>query len=161
MLASIAVEYAVEHLSTMLWDELLPLLEANHDEVSYYKDFAVDPNREIYQAIDEAGGMRIYTARTHGHLVGYMAVFVNPSLHHRSIKMAALDVVYVDPSQRGTRVGVDLIRYAHDCLRAEGTAVIFQHVKKRADLNIGPLLHRHFGYTSVDEVWALRLDRED
>ncbi len=160
MLASIAVEYAVEHLSEMLWAELLPLLEANHDEVSYYQDFAVDPARDLYQAIDEHGGMRIFTARTHGALVGYMSVFVNPSLHHRSVRMAALDVVYVDPGHRGTRVGIDLIRFCHDALRAEGVSVIFQHVKKRADLNIGPLLKRHFGYQSVDEVFALRLDRK-
>lgn len=160
MLASIAVEYAVEHLSPELWDELLPLLEANHEEVSYYQDFPVEPAKELYQAIDRNGGMRIFTARTFGRLVGYMAVFVNQSLHHHRVRMAALDVVYVDPQHRGTRVGVDLIRFCHSSLQAEGVSVIFQHVKKRADLNIGPILSRIFGYESVDEVFALRLDRK-
>lgn len=161
MLASIACEFAVEHFTEAFWAEILPLLEANHDEVSYFQDFPLDPAKDAYQAIDEHGGIRIYTARSFGTLHGYMVVFVNPSLHHRSIRMAALDVVYVDPLQRGSRMGVDLIRFAHDRLREEGVSVIFQHVQKRGDLNIGPLLKWHFGYAEVDAVFALRLDRKE
>ncbi len=165
MLSTLAVDYATERLDAALWDEVSPLLESHWHEVAHYDDIPLDPDRERYAQISETNGLRVYTARKaipapdRGILIGYLAVFVAPSLHYRSATYAVQDVLYVDPLHRGTRAGIGLIRYAQDCLRAEGVTAIFQHVKARKELNIGPVLERILHYELIDEVWGLRLDK--
>lgn len=164
MLATTNVDYAIEHLSEALWEEVQPLLESHWHEVAHYADIPLKPNRDLYQRIDQTGGLRVYTARTavpagdRGRLIGYLAVFVSHSLHYADHLMANQDVLFVDPLHRGSRCGVDLIRFAHERLREEGVSVLFQHVKHRSDINIGPMLTRLLGYEHVDDILAVRLD---
>ncbi len=159
MLAATSVDYAVEHLSDALWSELSPLLEAHWHEVAHYDDIPLAPDVDMYAKVEASGGLRVYTARRLGRLVGYLAVFVSPSLHYATTKMANQDVLFVDPAFRGSRCGVDLIRFAHGKLRDEGVVVLFQHIKHRSDINVGPMLVRLLGYEHVDEIYAVRLDR--
>lgn len=160
MLATSTVAYQNEKLSDALWDELMPLLADHWHEVGHYPDLALNPNREKYRQIESVGMLRIYTARAGTRLVGYLAAFIAPSLHYSPTLMANQDVLYVDPAYRGSRAGVSLIRFAHDRLRHEGVSVIFQHVKHKAAINIGPMLTRLLGYEHVDEIYAKRLDKE-
>jgi len=166
VLAATSVQYAIEHLSDGLWQELHPLLEAHWHEVAHYDDIALNPHLDAYERIEKSGCLRIYTARAaapapdRGRLIGYLAVFVQPSLHYADRMFANQDVLFVDPLHRGSRCGVDLIRFAHDKLKAEGVSVLFQHVKARSDLNVGPMLERLLGYELVDQIYAVRLDRE-
>ncbi len=160
MLAAIVVSYQTEVLSTALWVELMPLLRAHAHEVAHYPDLPLDPDMETYAKIEATNGLRVYTARHEGALVGYLAFFVHRSLHYSGSVFAHSDVLYVDPAHRGTRTGVALIRYAHEQLKAEGVTVCFQHVKHTGALNIGPMLQRFFGYEHVDDLLAIRLDRE-
>lgn len=159
MLATRSAVYATEALSDALWDEVSPLLAKHWHEVAHWKDVPLKPDREAYQRITDAGQLRVFTARVDGRLVGYLAIIIVGSLHY-SVRMAQQDVLFVDPSSRGTRIGVELIRYAHDALRADGVALLLQHVKARADLNVGPMLVRLLGYELVDEIYGIRLDRE-
>ncbi len=166
MLAATAVAYATEQLTDGLWDELAPLLEAHWHEIAHYDDIVLRPDREMYAKIQAAGGLRIYTARTaapsqdRGRLIGYLCCFVNRSLHYADHLFANQDVLFIDPLHRGSRAGVGLIQFAHEQLRTEGVSVIFQHVKAKADINIGPVLVRLLKYSLVDEVYAFRLDQE-
>lgn len=164
MLTAAAVTYSREVLDGGLWDEIAPLLEAHWHEVAHYPDLALAPRRDLYEKIADAGNLRVYTARvdagpTRGRLVGYLAALVTPSLHYAPHVYAQQDVLFVDKSHRGSRVGVDLIRFAHDQLRAEGVTALYQHVKHRSDLNVGPMLERLLGYEHVDDIYAVRLDR--
>ncbi len=166
MLASIAVAYAVETLSDGLWSELQPLLEAHWHEVAHYDDLPLNPHVDGYERVAAMNALRIYTARTtapekdRGRLIGYLAVFIQPSMHYSDHLFASQDVLFVDPLHRGSRCGVELIRFAHEKLREEKVTVLFQHVKHRSDLNIGPVLTRLLGYEHVDDIYAVRLDRE-
>ncbi len=167
MLAATAVSYSVEQLTDGLWDELAPLLEAHWHEIAHYDDIALKPDRAKYDQIQAGGTMRIYTARTtvpakdRGRLIGYMACFVNRSLHYADHTFATQDVLFVDPLHRGSRAGVGLILYAHELLRAEGVTAIYQHTKAKASVNIAPILTRLLGYEVVDQVLAYRLDRSE
>lgn len=166
MLTTAPVEYQAEPLSPGLWDEIAPLLEAHYHEIAHWRDMPLEPNREAYQRLSEVGSLRIYTARVappaddRGRLVGYLCVLVSRSLHYRSFMFANQDVLFIDKPYRGTRAGIELIRYAHKALRADGVDVLFQHVKHREDINIGPVLGRLLGYEHVDDIWAVRLDQE-
>jgi GNAT superfamily N-acetyltransferase len=167
MLSTIEVTYQTECLSDALWSELLPLLQAHYAEVAHHQDLALNPDRARYASIEAVGMLRIYTARSCtadksvGKMVGYLAALVAPSLHYAPHVFANQDVLFVAPEQRGSRLGVNLIRYAHDCLRAEGVTLLMQHTKAKQGLNIGRMLQRLLGYELVDEIWCKRLDRGD
>lgn len=161
MLTASTLTYQQEILDDALWYEVQPLLFEHYDEIAHYKDIPLDPDHEGYVHIQAVGMLRIYTARTDtDKLIGYLAVFVTPNLHYRSVKSANQDVLFLHKSHRGSRAGIELIRFAHRSLKAEGVCVLMQHVKARADLNIGPMLGRLLGYERIDEVWGVRLDRE-
>lgn len=166
MLATATVAYASEPLGDALWDELQPLLAANDAEIRHFtSDIPLDPDRATYEILGAKGAYRIFTARVEppagdrGRLVGYLGVFVSRSLHQRSITLASLDALFVDLAWRGGRTGRDLIRFAEGQLREAGVTTLYQHVKQRSDIAVGPLLAR-MGYRCVDEVWAIRLDQE-
>ncbi len=166
MLSTATATYQRESLSGSLWDEIEPLLQAHYHEIAHWRDIALEPDHEAYTRLEANGGLRIYTARVgapaadRGRLIGYLCCIVSRSLHYRSHLFATQDVLYVDKSHRGSRVGVDLIRYAHGELRIEGVSALMQHVKHREDINIGPMLVRLLGYERVDDLYAIRLDRE-
>jgi GNAT superfamily N-acetyltransferase len=167
VLSATAVAYATEQLTDELWDELAPLLEAHWHEIAHYDDIPMRPDKEKYAKIQSGGTLRVYTARTtvpardRGRLIGYMAVFVNRSLHYADHVFATQDVLFVDPLHRGSRTGVGMIQFAHDELRSEGVTAIYQHTKAKASVNIAPVLTRLLGYELVDQVLACRLDRSE
>lgn len=157
---SVAV-YATENLTDSLWGELVPLLEQHYDEVAYHKDIPLDPDRAGYERIASCGALRIYTARVDGRLIGYMVCFVSRSLHYKSKIFANQDILFIDKLYRGTRIGVDMIRYGQQHLRSDDRVdLLFQHTKAKPELNIGKMLKRLLGYEIVDEIYAVRLDLE-
>lgn len=139
-----------------LWPELWPLLFAHWEEIATWSDIPMDPDREAYEAIEDAGLLRLYTARNAQGLVGYAAYVVRTHLHYRGSVQAVQDVVYLRPEYRQGRIGQKLLEAADADLASEGVQVVFQHVKLAH--NFGPLLER-LGYEHLENVYARRLDR--
>lgn len=138
-----------------LWAELWPLLVAHWEEIATWPDIPLDPDREAYAEADDAGLLRLYTARdAAGLLVGYAAYVVRTHLHYRHSKQAVQDVVYLRPECRRGRIGRQLLEYGDAQLAGEGVQVVYQHVKLTH--NFGPLLER-LGYEHVENVYARRL----
>lgn len=161
MLVAARATYATERLSDALWAELEPLLAENEAEVPHFVEGApVAPSRDLYAKLQDAGALRVYTARDEsGALIGYLAVGVSRSFHQPSVVLASLDVLYVAPAFRGTATGAHLIRHAHRDLRSIGVSALYQSVKHGAH-SIGALL-RWLGYRQVEEVWAINLDERE
>jgi hypothetical protein len=141
-----------------LWDELAPLLEQHWREVAFYPDIALAPDTSRYEALEDAGVLRCFTARQEGKLVGYSFYFVTQHLHYVGSKMAQQDVIFVEPSKRKGTLGAKLIAWCDEQLRQEQVQVVVQHVKVAPHLDFGPLLAR-LGYEPVDMLWSKRLDR--
>lgn len=162
MLTAKSVAYARESLTVALWDEILPLLQAHYHEVAHFKDLALNPDLATYERVQATGGLRIYTARlADNSLVGYMVAFVARSMHYADHIFANQDILFVSEEHRGSRIGVDLIKYAHSRLRADDhVSVCMQHCKAKSELNIGPMLERLLKYELVDHIYAIRLDQE-
>ena len=142
-------------------DEVMPLLEKHWAEVAHYKDIPLDVDLDLYEEIERAGILRIYTARInspgmagHKQLIGYLAAMVRTNGHYKRSLQATQDVLFVDPAWRGC--GGELIRHAEEELRLEGVQVLYQHVK--AASTAGRLME-HIGYELVDLLYAKRLDR--
>ena len=144
-----------------LWDEITPLLHRHWEEVAVYRDIPLMPDREVYAAMEMAGYLRCYTARAEasGELIGYAVFVVRRALHYITSLQAMSDVVYLAPEHRGGLVGMRMLRYAEEQLRAEGVQVVLHHAK------LGhPALARcleRMGYAPQDVVYGRRLDHEE
>lgn len=137
-----------------LWPELWPLLYAHWKEIAAWPDILLDPDREAYEALDEVGMLRIYTARDGVRLVGYAAYILREHLHYRSSMQAVQDVLFLDKDYRLGGLGMRLMKYADEELAKAGAQVIFHHTKVAHDF--GPLLER-MGYKLVEKVYARRI----
>jgi GNAT superfamily N-acetyltransferase len=140
-----------------LWVEILPLLHEHKEEISAYQDIALNPDIDRYNAVEESGHLRCYTARLAGLLVGYAIFFVDFNLHYSDSLQANQDVLFVTKPHRHGRVGYRLIRYSEEQLQAEGVQVCYQHLKTNRPETIA-LFHK-LGYTDIDLIVAKRLDR--
>jgi GNAT superfamily N-acetyltransferase len=138
-----------------VFEESLPLLEKHWKEIAHFQDIALEPDRAGYSKVEEAGALRVYTARDEaGVLVGYCVYFVRHNLHYKSSLQASQDVLYIDPTRRG--FGREFLKWCDEQLKSEGVQATYQHVK--AAHNFGPMLERQ-GYQLVDLIYAKRLDQ--
>ncbi len=102
---------------------------------------------DAYAVLDAAGALRIYTARSMGELAGYATWIVSPTnLHHKGLRYAAMDAIYVVPAKRGL-TGPNLLRYSERALRGEGVKEIVLNVPLANDWT--PLAER-MGYERAE-----------
>ncbi len=171
------IQFAKELLTDALWAEAIPLLAAHYLEVAHFKDIPLDPDRALYAASEEAGILRVFTARDdkgyiHPHslklkpgtrmgitispdpLVGYALYFVRPAPHYMGSVQAVQDVLYLAPAHRG-RTAYKFVSWCDEQLSTEGVQAVYHHVKASKDF--GPMLE-HQGYELVDRIYAKRLD---
>jgi len=149
------ITFAREPLTDALWDEALPLLVRHYHEIAAYQDIPLAPDRNAYRASEQAGIIRVYTARTDTELVGYALWFVRPSPHYSTSVQAMSDVIFLDQPLRGIN-GWKFLKFMDSELQAEGVQVAYHHVKLAHDWT--PILAR-MGYAPHDIIYARRMDQ--
>jgi GNAT superfamily N-acetyltransferase len=132
--------------------EILRLAKIHFAEIYHFKHLKLDVNVEGYSAMEEAGSLRVFSARSNGVLVGYATVLVNPSLHCKTSLQAVQDALFVHPEHRG--FGRKFVAWCDEQLCAEGVEIVFQHVNAQHDFS--SMLER-LNYELVDKVYARRL----
>lgn len=138
-----------------LWDESAELLQAGFVEHDPDPDLPLDVDRKLYEALEEAGTLRVYTARLEGRLVGYAVFTVAPSMRRRYLKTANQDLVHVEPPVRG-RVTAALLRHAEKALAADGVELVYHSTPENGS-RFGRLLEI-LGYRPVGRTYAKRLE---
>lgn len=138
-----------------VFNEIKPLLLKHWEEVSFYKDIALDPDYDAYAKMDELGILRVYTARDEDNvLIGYAVFFVRTNPHYKQSLQAVQDIIFIDPEKRG--FGVKFILWTEKQLAEEGVQVIFHHIKTKTPHTID--LFRRLGYENIDLILGKRLD---
>lgn len=137
-----------------IWDEVQPLLDAHWREIAFYRDIPLEPRKGVYEGMDKAGMIRVFTARSHGELVGYAAYIITQHMHYASWKVASQDVLFLLPEFRNAGNGAGLILFSERLLANEGVQAVTQHVKDAFDF--GPLL-RGIGYERMESTYIKRL----
>lgn len=132
--------------------DMVPLIIKHHYEVSRFKDLTLKPNLDLYVKCDEAGILRIFTARDKGDLVGYLICYIRPSLHFQT-QDAVQDALYFAPSHRG-HTSLKFLKWCEEQIKNEGVDFIYQHVN--VDHDFSPILKR-WGYEHLDSVYVKRL----
>jgi len=132
--------------------EVRMLLQKHWEEVALNKDrITLDIDEAFYDAMENAGALRIYTVREAGHLLGYAVFFVKPHPHYRTKIWAVSDIIWMERRLRTRRdifsriwrklrhivrpqlvcatVGARFIAFIEASLREEGVAVMHTHSK--------------------------------
>lgn len=135
-------------------DEIRPLAARHSAEVQSH-GHALRLNDAMYHALEKAGALWLFTARSAQGLIGYSAYIVSPSMHYEQVLQATNDSVYVAPSYRSTGTGTGLINHAEHELEAGGVGIIYQTVKAAHDWS--KVLQRR-GYTLDEVVFCKHLE---
>ena len=149
------MDFSREPATPVLFEKLLPLMQAHHREVGHFSDMKLAPVYDGYLKLEEAGILRIFLVSDSvlNTIVGYNIFFTQPHIHYCETVQAYQDAIYISPRYRGR--GSKFIRWCDDEIFAEGITLIYQSVK--AKKNHGPLLVR-LGYNLVDLVYVKRFE---
>jgi hypothetical protein len=110
--------FASEPLSAC-FDEAVPLMHANNAETGAYHVGEFSPNKEKLLAMENAGVLRVFTARKGGKLIGYQVFFTLFGINYPDVLNAVCHVTYVAPEYRGF-TGAKFIYWVDEQLRKEG-----------------------------------------
>ena len=123
------VTYQQEFLDSVI-PEIKPLLDDHWKEIANHKDkIRLNPDWVTYKSLEADGGLKIFTARSGGNLIGYFVVVVNRGLHYRDHLFATNDVIFLTKEYRNTGLGHKLIEFAEKCLSEDGVTVLAINTK--------------------------------
>lgn len=145
------MEFATERL-VFVKKEMQSLLELHWELIALNKEsIKLNPNWAEYVRLDEAGILKLYTARQDGKLVGYFAVTVNTSLHYQDHKFATNDVIFIHPDYRNGSAGYKLIKYAEDQLIQMDVSLMIMNTKIHQPFD--KLLER-MGFKQIERIYS-------
>lgn len=143
-------------LFSQVFDEALPLFKEHYLEVgSYFDDIDFDLDIESYIKLDEAGVLRLYTARSvEGFLIGYCIHHVSNHLHFCKSLQAIQDSIFILPQYRGRGLGSSFINWIDDELKGEGVEAVYHFVNRKCEYSKSL---KALGYHYLESVYLKRL----
>lgn len=148
------MDFALENIANVR-REIEPLLEQHYKEIALNKDIIkLNPDWRAYAQLDAINGLRIYTARKDGKLMGYFVVIVSRSLHYKDHLFANNDVIFLTKTARKGLTGMKLVKYAIESLKAEGVTKL--HVNTKMHQPFDPIMER-LGFEEIESVYSLVL----
>lgn len=133
------------------WNEALPLMQANHSETGALSDYHFAPAKEKLLRLEEAGFIRLYTARRLGKLIGYQLFIVLFGINYPDNLEATCHVAYMAPGNRGFIAGKFLL-WADQTLFDEGVYSIARQSTVKHPLG---KVYGRMGYRLVEENWVI------
>lgn len=130
----------VEHL-----DAITALLAAHWQETGF--DFPLDPDRDAYAKLHDAGVLVTLAAFAAEQVVGYATAVVSPHLFNRNVTMCAADALFVRKDFRNTLLPGRLILAMEDAARQRGATHMYWQT--RAGTYLAGMMVKH-GYTPAD-----------
>jgi GNAT superfamily N-acetyltransferase len=132
------MDFALECLANVK-EDIKPLLEEHWEMVALNQgEIKLNPDWEEYAALDAAGILKIFTARSDGDLVGYFVLTVSRSIHYKDHIFAICDVVFVKPEFRTGSTGFKLISYAENWCKKAGVSLL--NVNTKVHVPFDPLM---------------------
>lgn len=145
------ITYRQESLVTTKAD-IIPLLEKHWEEVALNKDkIKLNPDWDAYANLEDAGILKIFTARDDRKLVGYFVVFVKSHIHYKDHLFCYNDVIFVDEEYRKGFTSPRLIKFAEKCLKADGVEVMIVNTKRHKPFDS---LLVWLGYKHIENLYS-------
>lgn len=107
-----------------LWEESAPLVAAGFKAFDPFPEIPLEVDRAVYEQLEDAGALRVYTAREGAELVGYVVFMVMVPPRRRQILIAQQDILHTS-SKVGPHVAMGLVRHAERALADEGVNLVY------------------------------------
>ena len=145
------ITYQQEFLVTTEKDAR-PLLEKHWQEIAVNKEhIKLNPDWEAYADLEASGNLKIFTARDGNALVGYFVVFVRNHIHYKDHLFAHNDILFLSEPYRKGFTGIKLIKFAEECLKADGVSVLTVNTKIHKPFD-GVL--QRLGFNHVENIYS-------
>lgn len=138
-----------------LWPEADALARKHFQEV----DGGVEPNRPfeldapLMRMIEQAGSLKIITARVNGKLVGYCSWNISPDVESRGLLIAQQGAWFIDEEHEG--LGIRMFRVAISELKKFGVKNIFPHHRMQGrGVRLGRIFER-LGAKEIQHTYSL------
>lgn len=145
------ITYQQEFLVTTEKDAR-PLLEKHWQEIAVNKEhIKLNPDWEAYADLEASGNLKIFTARDGSALIGYFVVFVRNHIHYKDHLFAHNDILFLSEPYRKGFTGIKLIKFAEECLKADGVSVLTINTKTHKPFD-GVL--QRLGFNHVENIYS-------
>jgi GNAT superfamily N-acetyltransferase len=146
-------EFAVESWPDFWRDAEGALIYRHYQELALHQgQIPLSPDVEKYEAADKLGMAHIVTVRHEGKLVGYFIAAIIGHLHYKNAgPMATTDIYYLSPEFRTGGIGLKMLLFLEESLKAKGVVKIYLSTKAHQDH--GPLFEA-LGYQLSDRVFT-------
>jgi ribosomal protein S18 acetylase RimI-like enzyme len=149
------LKIAVEPLSAIK-EECKSLIESHWRETTAWEDILLDPDWNVYDHLEKANIIVIYTVRNEENkLVGYSVFFVRKNPHYKQHTWALNDMIWVHPDYRDGKIGRRLAKFWEEDLKKRGVDVI--HVTALITHPALGFVLKCEKYKSVDIVYQKRI----
>lgn len=136
--SSSALFFQREPFTEALLLEATPLFGAHQAEAFGLGGLPIAPNVPMYAALEQAGLLRIYTARrvpvAGTGLIGYASLTISQSLHSAHLEIATEDLLYLMPEYRTEGEGLNFIEAIEADLWSEQVSAIVRYAPARGAL---------------------------
>lgn len=136
-------------------DQMSDLLQQHWEEVALNKDIMIlAPDWDRYRLLEQAGKvLSLFAVEEGNRLVGYSVNVIDYHLHYSGLKVCQNDVLFVDPTQRGT-TGLRLIQETEAAARSADARLMLWHAKPDSALDC---ILRRRRYLIQDIIYSLPL----
>ena len=87
----------------------LELISLYSDECRIQGMPVPNPDKDLYQALEESGLYHFFEVLLNGDLVGFTGCMISPNPHY-GVKIMSIESLYISPDARKAGVGTELIR---------------------------------------------------
>lgn len=105
-----------------IYDELLPLFEANYSDDPRASHIPLDIDTALYDKLYKDGRLVFIAAKEEETFIGYLVAHLSQHQHCKQTTVANFDAVYVLPEYRGDGIFDDLLETAEEILEDAGVS---------------------------------------
>ena len=145
------MKYQQEFLPTVE-NDIRPLIQKHWEDIALNKDkIKLNPDWDAYYVLEQAGVLKIFTAREDDKLVGYFVVIIQYNMHYKDHLFASNDIIFLHPDYRKGRTGIKLIQFAEKCLKEDGVSVLTINTKVHKPFD---KLMEFLGFGLIERVYS-------
>lgn len=138
------ISYAQERLAAAVGDMrvMVPAQYAHTGDT----DLPLDPNWQVYSALESKGAAGLFIARNDNRAIGYCACLLHPHMNSKGVLVGTISTYYVEECPTRGLIMRSLLRKASDWLIGKGAKQVYAETEYRH--SAGVLLER-MGFTPV------------
>ena len=125
------------------------MLKQHWEELANHKDIRpLDPDYQMYLAMNDMQIIRVFTVRSDGKLIGYSIWIVHNHLHYKTWLYAVSDIYWLDYEYRKTGISFEFFFKIEDWLKSLGVKSITVQDKLQYSHNN---FFTRVGYTPIEK----------